>query len=42
MSDYTQQDKTIALIGIYQSAQLVYELATTGRIDDEAFKTCVD
>lgn len=38
MSEYTQQDKTIALIGIYQSAQLVYELATEGKIDESAYK----
>ncbi|MDX1353171.1 MAG: high frequency lysogenization protein HflD [Thiomicrorhabdus sp.] len=42
MSDYTQQDKTIALIGLYQCSQLVYELATTGKADDLAYKTCVE
>lgn len=42
MSEYTQQDKTIALIGIYQCSQLVYELATTGRADETAYKTCVN
>ena len=41
MSDYTQQDKTIALIGIYQCAQLVYDLATTGQADETAFKTSI-
>lgn len=42
MSEYTQQDKTIALIGIYQASQLVYELATTGKADDQAFQTCIN
>ena len=42
MSEYTQQDRTIALIGIYQCSQLVYQLATTGKVDDVAFKTCVN
>ncbi len=42
MSEYTQQDKTIALIGIYQSSQCVYELATTGSTDENAFKACVN
>lgn len=41
MSDYTQQDRTLALIGIYQAAQLVYDLATTGKADETAFHTCV-
>lgn len=42
MSEYTQQDRTIALIGMYQSAQLVYELATTGKVDDLAYKACIN
>ena len=42
MSDYKQLDKTIALIGIYQCSQLVYELATKGTADDLAFKTCIN
>ena len=42
MSEYTQQDKTIALIGLYQSSQLVYELATTGKADELAYKTCIE
>jgi len=42
MSEYTQQDKTLALIGIYQCSQLVYELATTGKADELAYKTCVN
>ena len=41
MSEYTQQDRTIALIGIYQAAQLVYDLATTGKADELAYHTCV-
>ncbi|WP_321323651.1 high frequency lysogenization protein HflD [Thiomicrorhabdus sp.] len=42
MSDYTQQDKTIALVGLYQCSQLVFELATTGRADELAYKTCIE
>lgn len=42
MSQYTQQDRTIALIGIYQCSQLVYELATTGKADELAYKTCIN
>ena len=42
MSEYTQQDKTIALIGLYQCSTLVYELATTGQADNLAYKTCVE
>ncbi|WP_040725270.1 high frequency lysogenization protein HflD [Thiomicrorhabdus sp. Kp2] len=42
MSEYTQQDKTIALIGLYQCSQLVYELATTGKADELAYKTCIE
>ena len=42
MSDYTQQDKTIALVGLYQCSQLVFELATTGRADKLAYKTCIE
>lgn len=41
MADYTQQDKTLALIGLYQAAQLVYDLATTGKADELAFKTSI-
>jgi high frequency lysogenization protein len=41
MADYTQQDKTLALIGLYQAAQLVYDLATTGKADELAFKTTI-
>jgi len=42
MSEYTQQDKTLALIGIYQCSQLVHELATTGKADELAYKTCIE
>lgn len=41
MTDYTQNDKTIALVGIYQAAQMVYDLATTGKTDEEAFQTTI-
>lgn len=40
--NYTDQDKTIALIGIYQVAQQVFELATTGKTDTLAFETSVN
>ena len=42
MSEYSQQDKTIALVGIYQAAQLVYDLATKGKVDDQAFAATVN
>lgn len=42
MSDYTQHDKTIALIGIYQASQQVYQLATSGEADEVAYKACVN
>ncbi|PCO04040.1 lysogenization regulator HflD, partial [Microbulbifer flavimaris] len=39
---YTEQDKAIALIGIYQVAQQVYQLATTGKTDDLAYQTSIN
>lgn len=39
MSHYTDQDKAIALIGIYQVAKLVNDLATTGKVDEQAYQT---
>jgi len=42
MSDYTQQDKSMALVGLYQCSQLVFELATKGRVDNLAYKTCIE
>jgi high frequency lysogenization protein len=42
MEDYTQQDRTLALIGLYQVAQQVYELATTGKTDELAFETSIN
>ncbi|QCU90309.1 high frequency lysogenization protein HflD [Thiomicrorhabdus sediminis] len=42
MSEYSQQDKTLALVGIYQCAQMVYELATTGRTDDLSYATSIN
>jgi len=42
MNDFTQQDRTIALIGLYQVAQQVYELATTGQTDQLAFETSIN
>ncbi len=41
MSEYTQKDRTLALIGIYQASQLVYDLATTGKADETAYHTCI-
>ncbi len=41
MSEYTQQDRTLALIGIYQVSQLIYDLATTGKADEKAYHTCI-
>lgn len=42
MTDYTQNDKTLSMAGIYQAAQMVYELATTGKTDDHAFQVSLD
>ncbi|MDX1795967.1 MAG: high frequency lysogenization protein HflD [Hydrogenovibrio sp.] len=39
---YTDQDKTIALIGIYQVARQVFDLATTGKTDSLAFETSIN
>ncbi|VAW46712.1 High frequency lysogenization protein HflD [hydrothermal vent metagenome] len=41
MTEYTQQDRSLALVGIYQAAQLVHDLATTGKADDVAYRTCI-
>lgn len=42
MTQYTQQDKTLALVGIYQVAQQIYQLATTGKTDNFAFQSSID
>lgn len=42
MAHYSDQDRAIGLIGIYQAAQMVYDLATTGRTDETAFKTTLN
>lgn len=43
MADYyTEQDRTQALLGIYQVAKCVYDIATTGKYDDLAFKTAIN
>lgn len=39
---YTDQDKAIALVGIYQVAQQVFDLATTGKTDSIAFETSIN
>ena len=41
MSEYTQHDRSIALIGIYQASQQVYQLATTGQTDEKAYHACI-
>ncbi len=41
MTEYTQEDRSLALIGIYQAAQLVHDLATTGKADELAYHTCI-
>lgn len=42
MNQYTDQDRAIALIGIYQAAQQVFELATTGKTDKTAYQTTIN
>ncbi|UQB41635.1 high frequency lysogenization protein HflD [Thiomicrospira microaerophila] len=42
MSNYTDQDRALALIGIYQASKLVFDLATTGKLDESAFKTTIN
>lgn len=43
MADYyTEQDRTQALLGIYQVAKCVYDIATTGKHDELAFKTAIN
>ncbi|WP_019896196.1 high frequency lysogenization protein HflD [Hydrogenovibrio halophilus] len=39
---YTFHDKAIALSGIYQAAQLVFELATTGQAPSHAYQATID
>ncbi|MBO1924037.1 high frequency lysogenization protein HflD [Thiomicrorhabdus sp. 6S3-12] len=41
MSDYSQQDRTLALVGIYQCAKMVHDLASTGETDDKAFAASI-
>lgn len=42
MTQYSHQDKTLALVGIYQVAQQVYQLATTGKTNELAFQTSIN
>ncbi|WP_178863945.1 high frequency lysogenization protein HflD [Thiomicrorhabdus cannonii] len=42
MAHYSDQDRAIGLIGIYQAAQMVYDLATTGKTDETAFKATLN
>lgn len=42
MTDYTDQDRTLALIGLYQVAQQVYQLATSGKTNETAFQTSIN
>jgi len=39
MTEFTQQDKTLALVGTYQCAKMVLELATDGKTDEQALQT---
>jgi len=39
---YTDQDKAIALIGIYQVSQQVFQLATTGKTDEKAYEATIN
>ncbi len=42
MTEYSQQDKTIALIGLYQVAKQVYDLAISGKTDETAFHASIN
>lgn len=42
MSNYTDQDRALALIGVYQVSKLVFDLATTGKVDKLAYQTCLN
>ncbi len=42
MNQYQQQDRTIAIIGIYQAAQQVHTLATTGKLNTVAFNASIN
>ncbi|HEY9018459.1 high frequency lysogenization protein HflD [Thiomicrospira sp.] len=42
MSNYTDQDRSLALTGIYQTAKLVFDLATTGKLDEQAYQTSIN
>ena len=38
---YTITDRTIALAGIFQAAQLVQQIANTGNCDEQALEACI-
>lgn len=38
---YTITDRTIALAGIFQAAQLVQQIANTGNTDEQALEACI-
>jgi high frequency lysogenization protein len=42
MTQYTDQDRTIALCGIYQAARIVHELATEGEAPSPYFEVSID
>ena len=42
MANYTDQDRTIALCGLYQAAELVHQLATEGQAPAPYFETTID
>lgn len=39
---HTITDRTIALAGIFQAAQLVHQIASTGNTDEQALKACIN
>lgn len=42
MSNYTDYDRSLALVGIYQVAKLVFDIATTGKMDETAYQTAIN
>lgn len=42
MASYTDQDRTLALAGIYQASKLVFDLATNGKMDEQSYQTCLN
>lgn len=42
MANYTDHDRSLALVGIYQVARLVYDIATTGKFNEDAYQTVIN